>query len=118
MAVWGWLLAAEHRSLLALWMESYARSLIEPDGPWAGFAEQTVRDWLTVLAGLQPPRSRRGPAAEAERTLVLAVLRGALQDLLATGDVAAPPELFGWASRHCTTRTAPSGHMTCESSRA
>ena len=84
LAVWGWLSAPEHRALLALWTEAYARSLIEPDGPWAGFAAGTVRDWLDLLAAAQPDRG--SPAAAARRTSVLAVLRGALLDLLATGD--------------------------------
>jgi AcrR family transcriptional regulator len=81
---WAWLAAPEHRDLLTLWVEAYARSLVEPDGPWAGFAAATVRDWLEVLAAAQ------GDAAagqEAERTAALAVLRGALLDLLATGDL-------------------------------
>jgi AcrR family transcriptional regulator len=82
--LWSWLASPEHRNVLALWAEAYARSLIEPDGPWAGFAQQTVEDWLALLAGLQP--NDDGPTAAAERTLVLAVLRGALLDLLATGD--------------------------------
>ena len=85
---WRWLTADEHRGLLTLWTESYARSLIEPDGPWAGFAASTVDDWLTLLADTQPPGERTTPAGEARRTLVLAVLRGGLLDLLATGDVA------------------------------
>jgi AcrR family transcriptional regulator len=85
--VWSWLSAAEHRGLLALWTESYARALIEPDGPWAGFAAGTVHDWLAVLAEAQPPAERSSAAGEARRTLVLAALRGALLDLLATGDV-------------------------------
>ena len=72
--IWEWLAAPERRALLTLWVESYARSLVEPDGPWAGFAVATVQDWLAVLDG---------PGA----TLSLAVLRGALLDLLATGDV-------------------------------
>jgi AcrR family transcriptional regulator len=76
-AVWAWLVAPEHRALLRLWVEAYARSLVDPAGPWAGFAERTVADWLDVLA----------PAGDdADRTLLLAVLRGALLDLLATGD--------------------------------
>jgi hypothetical protein len=45
-----------------------------------------VADWLTVLAAAQPATRRDTPAGEAERTLVLAVLRGGLLDLLATGD--------------------------------
>ncbi len=84
---WQWLAADSHRKLLTLWAEAYARSLTEPDGPWAGFARQTVADWLAVLAEAQPPGHRDTPAGAAERTLALAVLRGTLLDLLATGDV-------------------------------
>lgn len=86
--VWRWLIAEEHRGLLRLWIESYARSLVEPDGPWAEFGRETVDDWLDLLARAQPPRRRRTRAGEVQRTLVLAILRGALLDLLATGDVA------------------------------
>ena len=85
--VWHWLVAPEHAGLLTLWTESYARSLIEPGGPWAGFAAATVQDWLELLARSQPRRQRATAAGAARRTLVLAVLRGALLDLLATGDV-------------------------------
>jgi AcrR family transcriptional regulator len=86
--VWEWLAAPDHRAVLALWVEAYARSLIEPDGPWAGFARDTVRDWLALLAAAQPAAERRTAAGAARRTLVLAVLRGAMLDLLATGDTA------------------------------
>jgi AcrR family transcriptional regulator len=84
--VWSWLVAEEHRALLTLWVEGYGRSLIDPTGPWGGFARATVEDWLTVLAGAQPAADRATNEAQAQRTLVLAVLRGALLDLLATGD--------------------------------
>ena len=84
--VWRWLSADEHRGLLTLWTESYARSLMEPGGPWAGFASSTVDDWLMLLADAQPAEERDTAAGEARRTLVLAVLRGAVLDLLATGD--------------------------------
>jgi AcrR family transcriptional regulator len=87
MQVWGWLAADEHRGLLRLWTESYARSLLEPDGPWAGFASATVEDWLNLLARAQPPGQRRTSTGAAQRTLVLAILRGAFMDLIATGDV-------------------------------
>lgn len=86
--LWRWLSDDTHRGLLTLWVESYARSLIEPDGPWAGFALDTVGDWLALLAGAQPAAERETEAALAQRTLVLAVLRGALLDLLATGATA------------------------------
>jgi AcrR family transcriptional regulator len=85
--VWRWLSHPGHRHLLGLWVEAYARSLVDPDGPWAGFAEQTVQDWLGLLAGRQPERRRRSQAGAAERTAVLALLRGAMLDLLATGEV-------------------------------
>jgi AcrR family transcriptional regulator len=85
-ATWGWLVAEAHRPLLILWLEVYARSLTDPDGPWAGFARQTIEDWLTVLAAGQPRRRRTSARGVAERTLALAVVRGALLDLLATGD--------------------------------
>jgi AcrR family transcriptional regulator len=86
-ATWSWLAAPEHRQLLTLWLDGYARSLTEPTGPWANFANATVSDWLTLLADAQPPAFRHTEAGLTERTLVLAVLRGALLDLLATGEV-------------------------------
>ncbi len=85
--LWGWLAADEHRGLLTLWLEGYARSLIDSSGPWADFAATTVADWLAVLAEVQAPEVRDSAAATAERTLALAVLRGAMLDLLATGDL-------------------------------
>lgn len=105
--LWSWLVAAEHRPLLALWLEGYSRSLIEPGGPWSGFARATVEDWLGVLAEAQRPEHRHTNDGEQERTRALAVLRGSLLDLLATGDeqrttaalraqITAPPgESFG-----------------------
>jgi AcrR family transcriptional regulator len=86
--LWGWLSAADHRGLLNLWLEGYARSLLEPHGPWEGFALATVEDWLRLLAGMQPAARRDSPAGLEQRTAVLAVLRGGLLDLLATGDEA------------------------------
>jgi AcrR family transcriptional regulator len=94
-ATWQWLAAEPVRPLLTLWTQAYGRSLAEPAGPWSGFAQQTVTDWLAVLADIQPaqpaqPVEPAEPRADAqrsaERTLALAVLRGALLDLLATGD--------------------------------
>jgi AcrR family transcriptional regulator len=84
--LWGWLSDPSHRRLLLLWLEAYSRSLVEPDGPWAGFARATVDDWLALLAASQPAKERRTAAAVARRTAALAVVRGALLDLLATGD--------------------------------
>ena len=83
---WGWLAARRHRGLLTLWVEAYARSLMDPLGAWSRFAQQTIEDWLSVLAAAQSPGRRRSDRGRAERTLALAVLRGALLDLLATDD--------------------------------
>ncbi len=86
--LWSWLSAPDHRPVLVLWVESYASSLLDDTGPWAGFARSTVDDWLALLARAQPAPVRNTAAGRAERTALLAVLRGALLDLLATGDVA------------------------------
>jgi len=85
-ATWTWLSDPQHRQLLALWVDAYARSLTESVGAWADFAHRTVDDWLTILASAQTPTRRRTQAGLTERTLALAVLRSALLDLLATGD--------------------------------
>jgi len=85
-SLWDWLAAPEHRQLLKLWAETYVRSLVEPDGAWGDFAAGTVHDWLTVLSACQHPDERDSTAGSARRTLSLAVLRGALLDLLATAD--------------------------------
>jgi AcrR family transcriptional regulator len=84
--VWQWLADKQHRPMLALWLETYAQSLVEPNGPCADFARKTVDDWLELLAARQPAPLRRSRAGITERALALAVLRGALLDLLATGD--------------------------------
>lgn len=84
--LWEWLAAAEHRQLLKLWAETYTSALVEPDGAWGGFAAATVNDWLTILSAYQAARERDSAEGAARRTLALAVLRGALLDLLATAD--------------------------------
>lgn len=82
--VWSWLADPEHRGLLVLWLESYTRSLVDPRGPWAGFAARTVSDWLAVLTEADDDAT---DADVVDQTLLLGVLRGALLDLLATGDL-------------------------------
>ncbi len=86
--VWQWLADPAHRGLLTLWTETYAHSLVDPSGPWTDFAERTVTDWLDLLRRYQPAATRRSRAAAAERTAVLAMLRGAMLDVLSTGDAA------------------------------
>jgi AcrR family transcriptional regulator len=86
--IWAWLADEARRPLLRLWLDGYTRSLTQPDGPWSGFGRDTVEDWLALLAEVQSAGYRDAPAGLAERTLLLAVLRGMLLDLLTTGDVA------------------------------
>jgi hypothetical protein len=85
--VWSWLAVEDHRVLLTRWVEEYARSLVDPDGPWGSFAHDTVQDWLNALATAQPAADHDTPTGRGHRTPVLVILRGALLDLLATGDV-------------------------------
>jgi AcrR family transcriptional regulator len=84
--VWQWLVAKEHRPMLVLWLETYAHSLVEPEGAYGQFALRTVDDWLELLATHQTPQHRRTRTGANERALALAVLRGAMLDLLASGD--------------------------------
>jgi AcrR family transcriptional regulator len=74
LAIWDWLTNPGHRGLLKLWVEAYSRSLTVSTGPLAAFGSQSVRDWLPLLAG------------PVEPTVLLALLRGGMLDLLATGD--------------------------------
>jgi AcrR family transcriptional regulator len=85
-AVWDWLVEPRHAAVLRLWAESYAASLQDDAGPWTGFGATTVQDWLAVLARAQQGSVRNTAAGRAQRTAVLAVLRGCFLDLLATGD--------------------------------
>jgi len=84
--LWAYLCAAEQRGTIRLFLEAYTRSLGAEPGPWVGFAEQTIGDWVEILCRAQPGVAR----ARAERRAVgtLALLRGLLLDLLARGDAA------------------------------
>jgi AcrR family transcriptional regulator len=78
--LWDWMCRPDNMELLKLWVDAYARSLIEPSGPWAEFARDTVTNWLEIFADVSS-------ADPSTATAVLALLRGALLDLLATGDL-------------------------------
>lgn len=102
--VWSWLADPGHRKVLTLWVEGYSRSLSGGAGPWAGFAERTIADWLEVFAAAQPPARRDTPEGLAERTLLLSVLRGALLDLLASRD---EPRTTAAVTAHLRTLETP-----------
>lgn len=84
--LWEWLSAPEQRDTIRLFVEAYSRSLHPDPGPWQGFAQTSVEEWLALLAELDPAPSPASPNNPAS-TLHLAVLRGLLLDLLATGDL-------------------------------
>jgi AcrR family transcriptional regulator len=82
--LWSWMCEPGHRGVARLFFESYSRSLGGGE-PWAGFALDSVRDWEPPLRDILT-RPGFPPPADAEVTLALAVLRGLLLDLLATGE--------------------------------
>jgi AcrR family transcriptional regulator len=85
--LWQWLADPEHSGIERLFFESYARSLHNDDGAWAGFGRASVSDWLPVIDRLLSTTVRgSGRGAGPMPTFVLAVLRGLLLDLLATRD--------------------------------
>lgn len=83
--LWAWMREPGHHGLARLFFESYSRSLGGGE-PWAAFARDSVRDWTGPLRSILT-RPDGPPPADAEVTLALAVLRGLLLDLLATGEV-------------------------------
>jgi AcrR family transcriptional regulator len=108
--LWQWLASPRHQGLLRLWAESYANSLIDSDGPLAGFARQTVHEWLGLLTSTcgKPPSG----AELTQATLLLAVLRGAILDLLATGDVDRTTAAVETHLRHLIEGSPPPPHPT------
>jgi AcrR family transcriptional regulator len=82
--IWRLLAAPEQRGLVRLTYEAFLMSLQHDPGPWTGFAEEQVSDWLAVLRSALPGVTAR--QSEALATRALAVVRGLLLDLLATGD--------------------------------
>ncbi|WP_331742857.1 helix-turn-helix domain-containing protein [Kitasatospora sp. NBC_01300] len=73
--LWEWLTKPEHRGALRLFFEGYVRAL-DGSGPWLDFDTASLEQWL-------PPLERTLNGTGANPTVVLAVLRGLLLDLLA-----------------------------------
>jgi AcrR family transcriptional regulator len=82
--VWRLLGAPERRGLVRLTYEAFLMSLQRDPGPWEGFAQEQLSDWLAALRAAQPgvPAGR----AEVRATTALALVRGLLLDLLVTDD--------------------------------
>lgn len=68
------------RQLTQLFFEVYALALQEP-ARFPGFLDEAVHDWLRALTSAENTREAR-----ARATLMVAVFRGLLLDLRATGD--------------------------------
>jgi AcrR family transcriptional regulator len=94
--LWQWLADPEHAGVERLFFESYARSLHDEDGAWAGFGATSVSDWLPFINRMLADMAERtGSDAGPMPTFVLATVRGLLLDLLATGDRTRVGEAFG-----------------------
>lgn len=75
-AVWAWSSAPERDPFFRVFFEGYALALRRPD-LYATFLDTVVQDWLDDFpSGID----------DAAATLAVAVVRGLLLDLLATGD--------------------------------
>ncbi|MGH3502646.1 MAG: hypothetical protein ACRDQA_17405, partial [Nocardioidaceae bacterium] len=85
-ALWRWLTDPQQQPVVRLFFEGYARSLQPDPGPWEEFGRASVEEWLRLLD--QVLEAADGPDNRAPRqaTLLLAVIRGLLLDLLATGE--------------------------------
>ncbi|RAY12249.1 TetR/AcrR family transcriptional regulator [Actinomadura craniellae] len=82
--LWEWCVDPAQAGVGRLFFEAYVRSL-GGDGTWRNFAADSLDDWLPPFRRMIEERSAAAdPAAEA--TLVLAVLRGLMLDLLAGRD--------------------------------
>ncbi len=81
---WQWISAQRNERFLRLFFEVYGLALQDPTR-FPGFLDSVVSDWLPIVestlcqGGIEPARAR------ALAPLVVAVQRGLLLDLLATG---------------------------------
>lgn len=76
--LWAWVADPEHRGALRLFFEGYVRAFGHAE-PWRDFGTASLDEWL-------PPLARVLDGTGANATVVLAVLRGLLLDLLAAED--------------------------------
>jgi AcrR family transcriptional regulator len=76
-----------------LFFELYTHALRGRPGT-EGFFDHTVRDWLEALTGAGVAAGRAEGLARAGSRLSMAVVRGLLLDLLATGDTEGTSEAF------------------------
>lgn len=109
-----------------LFFELYAHALLGRPGT-EGFLEANVEPWISTIADVWVKAGMDNSAARAEARLAMAVTRGLLLDLLATGDRDGATEAFErylqhgeafWGSLHngdlgeppAARASAPPGH--------
>jgi AcrR family transcriptional regulator len=102
---WAWMSDPASEPFMRLFFEVYGMALQQPHR-YAGFLDHAVEDWLAALTeGLRDAGVDKAEARKAA-TLVVALARGLLLDLLATGDRrrinAAIDSLVGEVREHLT----------------
>jgi AcrR family transcriptional regulator len=83
--VWGWATHPAHHALYILFFEVYGAALRKPQD-YSEFLESVIADWVEPVAGAYLFANVPAGLAEARATLAIAIVRGLLLDLLATGD--------------------------------
>jgi AcrR family transcriptional regulator len=83
LAVWKWLAAEERRAFLTLFFQAYLASVADPTH-LGSFAASAVEDWLAFLVDILRSFGIHDDDASDIGTAILATVRGALLDLLAT----------------------------------
>lgn len=83
--VWQWAADPARRDLYLLFFECYALALRHPND-YDIFLAGVVDDWVGTLSAAGEADGLDPAAASARATLAVAVVRGLLLDLLATGD--------------------------------
>jgi len=85
LGAWQWLAAPRHDRLLRLLFETYGLALRDRKR-YAGFLRAANMEWTRPFARALEDRGFPGDRAAALATLVVAVVRGLLLDMLATGE--------------------------------
>jgi AcrR family transcriptional regulator len=99
-AIWRGLAQPRQAGRERLFFECYARGL-QGEAPFDRLLPAAVDSWLTMVTDLNVAAGMPRPAARAHARMTLAVVRGMLLDLLATGDrrgCAAAIDLFAKAT--------------------
>jgi AcrR family transcriptional regulator len=82
---WAWISDPTSEPFMRLFFEVYGMALQEPNR-YPGFLDRAVQDWVAALRGGLTDAGLDRAEATNVATLVVAVARGLLLDLLATGD--------------------------------